>query len=174
MSSVKRKKIRTLPLKVKRHIPGLKPEIVKHDLMATTMEHYQDFDDVEPETGMVNVANRKGEVVSVKVQVDDENEQIDSTAESSKYSNRKEKDFVAWSEIIRESLTISCEIEGHLMSSGVCCTCKKNVGDVRCLDCSMESTYCESCARKMHQQWNFWTHSLEIKKVCIVNACVYF
>ena len=130
MSSVKCKKIGTLPLKVKRHIPGLKPEVFKHDLMATTMEHYQDFDDVEPEMGMVNVANRKGEVVSVKVQVDDENEQIDSTAKSSKYSNRKEKDFAAWSEIIRESLTISCEIEGHLMSSAVCCTCKKNVGDV--------------------------------------------
>ncbi len=110
ISSVKRKKIRTLPLKVKRHTTGLKSEIVKHDLMATTMEHYHDFGEVKCETGMVNVADRKSEDVNVNIQVDGENEQKDSIAKSSKYSNRKEKDFAAWSEIIRESLTIFCEI----------------------------------------------------------------
>jgi hypothetical protein len=166
MSSVKRRKIHSLPLKVKRHIPGQKAKIVKHDLMAGTIEDYR-----ESETGIPNAVYRAGETVNDngKVQLDSPIENEDLT-EGSQYRSRKEKCFTAWSSIIRKSLTISCKIEGHFMSSVVCCACNKNVGEIRCLDCSMESTYCESCARKIHEQWNFWTHSLEIRKVCILNA----
>lgn len=81
------------------------------------------------------------------------------------YNRRKSKDFEAWSNVIKEALTTSCVIEGQLMSSHVCCACNKNIGEIRCLDCCWENTYCKSCARETHKQWKLWTHLLEIKKV---------
>ena len=167
MSSIKRRKIRSLPLKVKRHIPGQKPQVVTHHLMTATFESfdYQEFDECETRRNNY-MADQTGEALSAP----DEPENDDVT-ERSEHSIREDLNFTAWSDILEESLKVSCEIEGHFMSSLVCCNCKTNVGEIRCLDCSIESTYCKDCARKIHNCWNFWAHSLEIRKVCITSMC---
>ena len=165
MSSIKRKKIRSLPVRVRHHVPGQKSEIIKHDLMSGTTGQDFESDEVKAATGLDNATYTTGETPDKTLRMDDQIE--NDFSETSGYSYRTDKCFTAWSNIIGKSVEISCEIEGNLMSSVVCCACTENVGEIRCLDCSRESTYCQNCAKKIHREWSFWTHSLEIKKVCV-------
>ena len=75
------------------------------------------------------MADQTGEALSAP----DEPENDDVT-ERSEHSNREDLNFTAWSDILEESLKVSCKIEGHFISSVVCCNCNTNIGEIRCSD----------------------------------------
>ena len=105
MTSVKRRKITSLPLKVKRQIPGQKSQIVKCELMAATFDsiEHQEFDHCETRTGEAIMINEELQLANELL------EQKDVT-EGSEYSKRQDRNFTTWSDMLKKSLTISCEI----------------------------------------------------------------
>ena len=81
-----------------------------------------------------------------------------------RHYQRMQRAEESWSKLRQGVLTTTFEKEGSFFSSNRCHFCETDVGNCRCLDCSFNALFCESCAISMHSKVNIF-HRVEILRV---------
>ena len=107
------------------------------------------------------------EIVRPNLQAFTEHEQMDSESEASvpQHQKRKVKSYENWEKIREALLRGRIEEESFAIGEERCVSCNE-VAEVRCIDCGHEQKYCIECAKKNHDQRNYF-HVLERFKVSI-------
>lgn len=81
----------------------------------------------------------------------------------SSYQKRREREYESWQEI-RKSLLYGRIEEEAFSNDDKCRECGVEFAEIRCVDCGHDQHLCISCAKKTHQERNYF-HVLERFKV---------